>query len=50
MDTVRFLIALSSPLLKPNDQVHIDANFGIDGIGSYQIRHQLADIRSLKDI
>ena len=43
VDTVRFLIALSSPPLKPNDRVHIDAKFGIDGSGSHQIRHQLAE-------
>ena len=43
VDTVRFLIALSSPLFKPNDRVHIDAKFGIDGSGSHQIRHQLAE-------
>ena len=43
VETVRFLIALSSPLLKPNDRVHIDAKFGIDGSGSHQTRHQLAE-------
>ena len=41
VDTVRFLIALSGPPLKPNDQVHIDAKFGIDGSGSHQIATSL---------
>ncbi len=43
VDTVRSLIALSSPSLKPNDRVHVDAKLGIDGSGSHQIRHQLAE-------
>ena len=42
-DTLQSLMMLDTHNVQPNARVHIDSKFGIDGSGSHQIRHQLAE-------
>ena len=42
-DTVKPLLKLQSVPVKDEDIVHVEGKMGIDGSGSHQIRHQLAE-------
>ena len=44
IDTLESLINLNkTSSMKPNDEIHLESKFGIDGSGSHQIRHQVVD-------
>ena len=42
-DTVQSLIKLHTISLSTDDHIHVEGKLGIDGSGSHQIRHQLAE-------
>ena len=48
-DTLKPLLELESYTVKKGDVVHIEAKMGIDGSGSHQLRHQLAESDSEDD-
>ena len=42
-DTVQALLKLNKRLIEDHDEVHVEGKLGIDGSGSHQVRHQLAE-------
>ena len=43
IDTVQSLLKLQSTSLVDGDTIQVEGKLGIDGSGSHQIRHQLAE-------